>query len=109
VDETYALCAAGGANRLVYHDTPRQHSELNQIESWRLILMQKLLKRASCTAVEDCKAKELAGITYYRRTMARPCLWTYQSTRTLVPLLQSLGCHDTKDRERLHEWGEKRL
>jgi hypothetical protein len=35
--------------------------------------MQKLLKRASYAAVEDCMAKARIGIAYYHRTMAQPC------------------------------------
>ena len=40
--------------------------------------MRKLLKCGSFTSVEDLKAKVLAFIDYYNRTMAKPFKWTYQ-------------------------------
>jgi hypothetical protein len=66
------------SHRIVFHYTPRHCSWLNQIEIWLSILVRKLLKRGSFTSVEDLKAKVLAFIAYYNRTMARPFIWTYQ-------------------------------
>lgn len=40
--------------------------------------MRKLLKRGSFVSVEDLKARVLAFIDYYNRTLARPFKWTYQ-------------------------------
>jgi len=65
-------------HRIVFHYTPKHSSWLNQIEIWLSILMRKLLKRGSFTSLADLKAKVLAFIDYYNRTMAKPFKWTYQ-------------------------------
>ena len=65
-------------HRIVVHYTPKHCSWLNQIELWLSILGRKLLKRGSFTSVTDLKAKVLAFIAYYNRTMAKPFKWTYQ-------------------------------
>ena len=65
-------------HRIVFHCTPKHSSWLNQIEIWLSILMRKLLKRGSFTSIADLKAKVLAFIDYYNRTMAKPFKWTYQ-------------------------------
>jgi transposase len=65
-------------HRVVFHYTPKHCSWLNQIEIWLSILVRKLLKRGSFISVEDLKARVLAFITYYNRTMAKPFKWTYQ-------------------------------
>ena len=52
---------------------------MNQIEIWFSILARKLLKRGTFTSVADLKAKVLAFIDYFNRTMAKPFRWTYQS------------------------------
>jgi transposase len=65
-------------HRMVFHYTPNHCSWLNQMEIWLSILVRKLLKRGSCTSVEDLKAKILQFIDYYNRTMAKPFKWTYQ-------------------------------
>lgn len=64
--------------RVVFQDTPKHCSWLNQIEIWLSILVRKLLKRGSFVSVEDLKARVLAFIEYYNRTMAKPFKWTYQ-------------------------------
>jgi transposase len=66
------------SHRIVFHYTPKHCSWLNQIEIWLSILVRKLLKRGSFISVEDLKARVLAFIEYYNRTMARPFKWTYQ-------------------------------
>jgi transposase len=66
------------AHRIVFHYTPKHSSWLNQIEIWLSIVVRKLLKRGSFTSVADLKAKVLAFIDYYNRTMAKPFKWTYQ-------------------------------
>ncbi len=66
------------SHRIVFHYTPKHCSWLNQIEIWLSILVRKLLKRGSFTSVDDLKAKVLAFIDYYNRTMAKPFKWTYQ-------------------------------
>lgn len=65
-------------HRIVFHYTPVHASWMNQIEIWFSILVRKLLKRGNFTSVVDLKAKVLAFIEYYRRTMAKPFKWTYQ-------------------------------
>ena len=51
---------------------------MNQIEIWFSILSRKLLKRGAFSSVTDLKAKVLAFIDYFNRTMAKPFRWTYQ-------------------------------
>ena len=69
------LSEAGHRIRFVY--TPKHTSWLNQIEMWFGILVRKLLRRSSFGSVEDLKAKILAFIDYFNRTMAKPIRWTY--------------------------------
>jgi len=65
-------------HRIVFHYTPKHASWMNQIEIWFSILARKLLKRGTFTSVADLKAKVLAFIEYFNRTMAKPFRWTYQ-------------------------------
>jgi transposase len=65
-------------HRLVFHYTPKHASWMNQVEIWFSILVRKLLKRGNFTSVDDLKAKVLAFIEYYQRTMAKPFKWTYK-------------------------------
>ncbi len=65
------------SHKIVFHYTPKHASWLNQIEIWLSILMRKLLRRGNFTSREDLKAKVLAFIDYYNRTMAKPFRWTY--------------------------------
>ena len=64
--------------RIVFHDTPRHASWLNQIARWLSILTRKLLRRGSFASVADLTASVLAFIASDNRTMARPCRWTDQ-------------------------------
>lgn len=66
------------SHRIVFHYTPRHASWMNQIEIWFSILARKLLKRGAFSSVADLKAKVLAFIDYFNRTMAKPFRWTYQ-------------------------------
>jgi putative transposase len=66
-------------HRIVFHYTPKHASWLNQIEIWFSILARKLLKRGNFTSLDQLKAKELAFIEYYNRTMAKPFKWTYKA------------------------------
>ena len=63
-------------HRIVFHYTPMHASWMNQVEIWFSILVRKVLKRGNFTSVEDLKAKVLAFIDYYQRTMAKPFKWT---------------------------------
>ena len=65
-------------HRIVFHYTPKHASWMNQIEIWFSILSRKLLKRGTFSSVADLKAKVLAFIEYFNRTMAKPFRWTYQ-------------------------------
>ena len=65
---------------IVFHYTPTHASWMNQIEIWFSILMRKLLKRA----IADLKAKVLAFVAYFNRTMAKPFRWTYQGKALTV-------------------------
>jgi hypothetical protein len=51
---------------------------MNQIEIWFSILVRKLLKRGNFISLADLKAKVLAFVDYFNRTMAKPFRWTYQ-------------------------------
>ena len=72
------------AHKVVFHYTPKHSSWMNQIEIWLSILARKLLKRGTFTSVEDLRAKVLACIDYYNRTMAKPFKWTDQGKALTV-------------------------
>jgi hypothetical protein len=67
------------SHRVVFHDTPNHSSWLNQIEIWLSILTRTLLRRGSCTSVDNLTARVCAFIDRYYRT-AKPFKWTYQGT-----------------------------
>lgn len=69
------LSDPGHRIRFVY--VPKHTSWLNQIELWFSILGRKLLKRASFCSVEELRARILAFIDYFNKTMAKPFKWTY--------------------------------
>jgi hypothetical protein len=66
------------AHTIVFHYTPKHASWMNQVEIWLSILVRKLLRRGNFTSVDDLRAKVLAFVIYFNRTMAKPFKWTYQ-------------------------------
>jgi hypothetical protein len=66
------------SHRIVFHFTPKHASWMNQVEIWLSILVRKVLKRGNFTSIEQLRAKVLALVEYYNRTMAKPFKWTYK-------------------------------
>jgi transposase len=69
------LTDPGHRIRFVY--VPKHTSWLNQIEIWFSILVRRVIQRGNFTSVADLRAKILAFIGYFNRTLAKPFKWTY--------------------------------
>ena len=62
--------------RFVY--TPKHTSWLNQVEIWFSILARKVLRRGNFKSIAELKARLLAFIDYFNKTMAKPFKWTFK-------------------------------
>lgn len=65
-------------HRVRFLYTPRHASWLNQVEIWFSILARRLLKRAGFQSLDELRARLLAFIEYFNRTLAKPYRWTYR-------------------------------
>lgn len=74
---TRAAFLGDAAHRIQFVYVPKHTSWLNQVEIWLSILVRKVLKRASFGSTEELRARILAFIEYFNRTMAKPFKWTY--------------------------------
>lgn len=72
---TRAAFLAEPPHRIGLHYTPKHASWMKQIELWFSILVRKLLKRASCTAVEDVQARILAFVEYFNTLVSGKLWW----------------------------------
>ena len=78
---TAFLTDATHRRRFVY--TPKHCSWRNQIELWfsiLVILVRKLLRRASFTSTDDLRARILDVVASFNRTMAKPFKWPSPSS-----------------------------
>ncbi len=74
---TRAAFLSDPTHRIQFVYLPKHTSWLNQVEIWFSILVRRVLKRASFTSTEDLRARILAFIDYFNRTLAKPFKWTY--------------------------------
>lgn len=74
---TRAAFLSDPTHRIQFVYVPKHTSWLNQVEIWLSILVRKVMKRASFTSTEDLRARIMAFIDYFNRTMAKPFKWTY--------------------------------
>jgi hypothetical protein len=81
---TRAVFLHDPVHKIVFSNTPKHASWMNQIEIWLSILVRKLLKRGNFRSLADLKEQILAFLTYYNLTMAHPFKWTYQGLTTYV-------------------------
>ncbi|MCC7106558.1 MAG: transposase [Chloroflexi bacterium] len=68
----------GSTHRLRFVYTPEHSSWLNQVEIWFGTLARRVLRRGTFTSVDDPRARLLAFVAYFNRTLAKPFQWTYK-------------------------------
>ena len=74
---TRAAFLSDPAHRIQFVYVPKHTSWLNQVELWFSILVRRVLKRGNFRSTEELRARILAFITYFNRTLAKPFAWTY--------------------------------
>ena len=84
-------------HRIVFYYTPKHASWMNQVEIWFSILTRKLLRNGNFSSTEDLRAKVLAFIEYYNRTMAKPLNLTYNGKALCVQLFMPIYIGLTQD------------
>ena len=76
--ETREHFLADSGKSLIFHDTLKHASWMNQIEIWFGMLVKKVIKRGNFLSKDALKNRVLAFIDYFNKTMAKPFKWTYQ-------------------------------
>ena len=66
------------SHEIVFQNSPRHASWLNQIEVWFSILVRKLLKWISVKSIDELTSRIHKFIDYYNRTIAKPFQWNYK-------------------------------
>ena len=70
---TWAAFLSDPSHTIVFHDTPKHAPWMNDIDLWFSMLVRKLVKPDNFPSVAALKAQERRFITYFTRTMAKPC------------------------------------
>lgn len=74
---TRAAFLSDPTHRIQVVYVPKHTSWLNQVELWFSILVRRVLKRGNFRSTEELRARILAFIAYFNRTLAKPFKWTY--------------------------------
>jgi len=74
---TRAAFLSDPSHRIQFVYLPTHTSWLNQVEIWFSILARRVLKRGNFRSTDELKARILAFIEYFNRTLAKAFRWTY--------------------------------